>query len=184
MTLNAAVRRSAHGQLRDIAQSALAWLFDRTHLTVHLGVLDQAEVLYLEKLTGRDGVRIPSRVGDTMPLTCTALGKALLAFSGPSLIGASLTATLPRRTPYSIQNRKVLVDQLAQARAEQLTYDREESRVGVVCIGTPVLVDGRAVAAVSVAGPPAMLASPQVSRDLVTTAANISRMVAGCPDPR
>jgi DNA-binding IclR family transcriptional regulator len=179
MSLNAAVRRSSHGQLRDAAQNVLAWLYDRTHLTVHLAVLDHAQVLYIEKLTGRDGMRIPSRVGDTMPLTCTALGKALLAFSTPALITATLSAPLPRRTRYSILNRKILIDQLTNARTTHLTYDREESALGIACISTPILTSGHATAAISLAGPPAYLTTPTITRDLHTAAQHIASAVAG-----
>jgi DNA-binding IclR family transcriptional regulator len=177
MMLYAAVRRSSHGQLRDLAQPALSWLFERTQYTVHLGVLYRTRVLYVEKITGRDGTRIPSRVGDTMPLTCTSLGKALLALSPQQLVRATLNGPLPRRTPYSILNRQVLLNQLAQTRSTGLAYDREESRLGISCVASPVMVGTRAVAAVSIAGLTTTF-DPRHGRELLAAAAQIAKAVA------
>lgn len=150
--LGEAARWSEHGQLRNAAARPLERLFDETGGTVHLAVLDRGSVLYLEKLTGPGGCRIPTRVGARMPANCTALGKAMLAFSAPEVIGSLIAAPLTRCTPYSIVVPRMLLEQLQEIRPAGVALDREEAQLGITCVAAPVLQDGKAVAAVSVGG--------------------------------
>ncbi len=52
-----------------------------TGLVVHLAVLDGTDVVYLEKIGDRMAAAIPTRVGGRQPAHCTAVGKAILAYS-------------------------------------------------------------------------------------------------------
>ena len=149
--LTMAMQWSAYGQLTDRARPCLERLFDQVGETVHLAVLEGREVLYLEKITSRTGCRIPSRVGGRMPVTCTALGKAILAFSPRPVIEDCLRAPLPRLTPYSIATPALLAGQIMEIRATGVAYEFEESRLGVMCAAVPVCRAGAAVAAVSLA---------------------------------
>ena len=69
---------------------------------MHLAVLSGPDVVYLDKITRPEGTRLPSRVGGRFPATCTALGKAMLAFSDRSVVKAALRVPLARVTPYSV----------------------------------------------------------------------------------
>lgn len=142
-----------HDELRASAVPELERLFEETRSTVHLAVLNGANVLYLEKITAGGGCRLPSRVGGMMPATCTAVGKAILAFSGPEALRIAITAPLPRLTPYSVGAMPVLRDQLLQVRADGIAYEREESTIGFSCVAAPIVIDHRAVGAVSVSVP-------------------------------
>jgi IclR family KDG regulon transcriptional repressor len=148
--LNEAARWSTYGELREQAQTPIASLYERAAATVHLAVLEGTEVLYIEKLTGSAGSRLPTRVGSRMPATCTALGKAMLAFSPTAAVRGALSRPLPRATAYSIVDPARFVDELKSVRASGVAYEREEGRLGVSCVAAPVLVDGFAVAAVSI----------------------------------
>ncbi len=148
--LTEGVRWSEYGELRDLAVDGLTWLFERAAATVHLAVLDGPDVLYLEKITGPGGCRVPSRVGGRFPATCTALGKALLAFTEPRRAAASLALPLPHLTPYSITAPRVLAEELVRIRRKGVAHDLEEATPGIACTAAPILVDGRPLAAVSV----------------------------------
>ena len=81
--------------LREAALPYLNDLHEATHETVHLAVLEGTgalEVVHLEKLTGRGGPALSPRVGGRMPAYCTAVGRALLAFSPASTVEAVLDA--------------------------------------------------------------------------------------------
>src|ERR1700730_16762548 len=74
---------------RDLREAALPFmqdLFEATHETVHLAVLDGTEVLYIDKISGHRRVAAGSRVGGRLPAHCTAVGKAILALSPPSAV--------------------------------------------------------------------------------------------------
>ena len=148
--LQAALSSSEWSRLTELAKRPLAALFERTNATVHFGVLDDHEVLYLEKLTARGGTRIPTRVGSRMPAPCTALGKALLTFADPAVVRQILATPLPRASKHSIASPAMLARQLQQIKLVGLAYDLEESQAGVFCVAAPVFRRGTAVAAVSV----------------------------------
>ncbi|SKA34599.1 IclR family transcriptional regulator [Consotaella salsifontis] len=61
-----------------LARPHLERLALETRDTVHLGVRDGSNVLYLEKIAGSRGFEMRSSIGYNMPLAATGLGKALL----------------------------------------------------------------------------------------------------------
>jgi DNA-binding IclR family transcriptional regulator len=109
--------------------------------------------VYLDKVGGRFGEQVPTRVGCRQPLHATSLGKAMLAFAGEDRIDEVLAAGLDRRTPRTVVDPDELRAQLAATRASSVAYDDQESIVGLGCVAAPIRGSGRAVAAVSVCGP-------------------------------
>ncbi|ESQ76313.1 hypothetical protein ABENE_23415, partial [Asticcacaulis benevestitus DSM 16100 = ATCC BAA-896] len=61
-----------------IAHDHLLALSLDTGDTVHLGILDGARALYLDKVQGNRRIEISSRIGERQPLRSTGIGKALL----------------------------------------------------------------------------------------------------------
>ena len=137
--------------LRDIAMPHLVDLHSATSHTVHLAVLEGHDVVYLEKVHGARSVDTPAAVGKRRAASLTAVGKALLAFSGADIIREVLSQPLPVATQYSITQPGRLLEQLRTTRRLHIAHDREESTLGLTCVASPVIVNGRAVAAVSVA---------------------------------
>lgn len=131
------------------AQTPLARLFERTGATVHLAVLHDDQVLYLEKLTASGGTAVPTRVGSRMPATCTAVGKALLAHN-TEMLRYVLAKPLPVSARGSITAPGLLLRQLDKIRRDGAAYENEESHAGVHCVAAPIFQDERVVAAVSV----------------------------------
>ena len=62
-------------------------------------------------------------------------------------------ATLRSRTAKTVASRGALRKVLEDARVGGVAFDLEENDDGVVCIGTPLFLDGRVVAAISVSVP-------------------------------
>ncbi|GAA3209002.1 IclR family transcriptional regulator [Dactylosporangium siamense] len=148
------MRASVERGLIEVATPFLEDLYERTHETVHLGLREGAEVVYVAKIGGHRQARAPSRLGGRMPLHATAIGKALLAFAPAALRAEVLDAPLARLAPRTVTSAAILRRQLDEAVRTGVAFEAEESAVGIVCVGAPVL-DGHdvAVAAVSVAGP-------------------------------
>jgi DNA-binding IclR family transcriptional regulator len=139
--------------LRDSAVPFISDLYELTHETVHLGVLDGTDVLYLEKLFGHQPVKAPSAVGARVPAYCSALGKAMLAVSEPDALNATFARGLEPRTGYTIVVPSMFTQELETVRARGIAFDREESSVGVNCVAAPIFArNGRLLGAVSVCG--------------------------------
>jgi DNA-binding IclR family transcriptional regulator len=138
--------------LREAALPHLEELHRVTGQTLHLAILRDADVVYLEKLPGRKGIATPALIGDRLPATCTAVGKALLAFAGEAAADVA-AVPLRRKTAGSVASAEELRGQLDSIRRDGFATDREESAAGLACVAVPVLAGGRAVAAISVAFP-------------------------------
>jgi DNA-binding IclR family transcriptional regulator len=151
--LGAAVWNFEYDEIIRCSSSTLEWLFERTGATVHLAVLIGSQVLYIEKITGRGGCAIPSRVGGRMPATCTAVGKAMLANSSDAMLEEALRSPISRRTPQSIGIARNLERELIHIRDTGVAFDREEARSGVFCSGAAVQSASWPVAGVSIGGP-------------------------------
>lgn len=130
----------------------LAQLYERTRCTVQLGILDDAEVVFLNKLHGWHRVPSPSRIGGRAPAHCTSLGKALLAFDAESTERVCQRGLDPW-TPRSITDPNTLWTELATVRRTRVAMDDREYLPMVGSLAAPVLVGTEAVAALSVTGP-------------------------------
>ena len=147
------MRASVERTLLEVATPFLEDLYERTHETVHLGLREGSEVVYVAKVGGHRQVRSPSRLGGRLPVHATAIGKALLAWAQEDDRNAVLAAPLARRTPRTITAPGLLRRQLDRVRAEGVAFEYEEGAVGLVCVAAPVFdTDDRPVAAISVAG--------------------------------
>lgn len=148
------MRASVERRLLEVATPFMEELYERTHETVHLGVLDGHDVVYVSKIGGHSQATSPSRTGGRMPLHCTAIGKALLAFSAPTLLSEVLAAGLERRTARTITAPGRLRQQLKLVAETGIAMENEESAVGIVCVASAVLdTEGSPVGAISVTGP-------------------------------
>src|SRR5258705_12982178 len=68
---------AGRGAIRDVAAPFLRSLRLATKETVHLGILDEWEAVYIDKIESDHPLQMYSRVGRRAPLHCTALGKTL-----------------------------------------------------------------------------------------------------------
>ena len=123
--------------------------------TVHLGVLEEGEVLYLAKEESSQTIRMISYIGKRAPLHCTALGKVLLAYMSEEERKKILEEKeLPRLTKNTITDKGELEKELDKIREQDFALDREENEKDVRCIGAPIRnYKGKVIAAISISIP-------------------------------
>lgn len=139
--------------LREAALPHMLELQARTGKLVHLAVLDDADVLYVERVGDRRMTALPTRAGQRMPAYCTGLGKALLSFCAPpETVHRVLSSGLPRRTPRTLSMPGLLARDLRRVRTAGFAQDLEESIPGMSCVAMPISGPTGAVAAVSISG--------------------------------
>jgi len=169
-------------RLRETALPFMQDLYEATHETVHLGVRNDLDVLYAEKIRGHSSVDVPSRVGGRLPLSSTGVGKTLLAFSSDELITSVLSRPLRRLTGRSISDPSALAAELVTIRAAGVGYDHEEASNGVGCIAAPVLIRGEPVAALSISVPSSQLHTGRLAAAVKTTAVGLARQLSRGPN--
>ncbi len=123
--------------------------------TVHMGILDDGEVLYVLKIESRYTIRMYSRVGKKIPLYCSAMGKTLLAHASvPAREDLLSSIKIVQFTPNTIKDRANLEKALKKILAEGIAEDSEEHEEGITCLAAPIRDHaGGVVAALSVSWP-------------------------------
>jgi DNA-binding IclR family transcriptional regulator len=174
-----AVRPSV--DIRQEANPYLEGLRESSKETVHLAVLVDMQVVYLEKLPGLHRiVLMGSRVGSVSPSHCTGLGKAMLAFLPPDEVDRHFRATgLRRFTPNTIVDVGILQAELEKVRRMGYALDQEEHEPQVVCVAAPILNhSGVVLAAISVSGPAQRMYSAISAGDMCERVTNAARDIA------
>lgn len=171
---------SAEVRLRDAALPHLERLRRVTRQTVHLAVLEDTDVVYLEKLPSNLSPATPAVVGGRLPAASTGVGKALLAFGdcppaglhpSTSTSTTSIRAALSRPTP--------LPDYLEGVRRNGIAGDREEAARGLACVAAPIMIGQRAVAAISVGFDANAGTGELFVNSIRETSTAVSRVLAG-----
>ena len=121
--------------------------------TCQLGILDQGNVLYIEKQDSTQAIRMISWVGNRLPANATAIGKALLSGLTDSQVRVLYQNGLPRLTKQTITDLETLLVQLADIRNGALAMEWEESTDQLACWAVPLRRQGRVFAALSISVP-------------------------------
>ncbi|GIP31936.1 IclR family transcriptional regulator [Paenibacillus sp. J2TS4] len=175
-----------HIDLRRAASRHLHELMEASGETVHLVIRDGKRVVYIEKVETSKPIRMHSNLGTRNPLYCTGVGKAILAFSSPSLIEAVIDEGLVRFTEHTLTTSSELLQDLDTIRRRGYALDLGEHEPEVHCAAAPIFNHlGEVVAAISVAGPKWRLPQEKLDRagQLVMRAANqISNQIGGARD--
>ena len=169
------------------ADSALLRLRDRTGFTVHFAVRSGDEAVYVRKLEGLRPYQMASRVGMSMLLHSTAIGKAILAQLRDEEVTVITSRTgLERRTQHTITDSGALLDHLAEVRRRGYTIDDEENEAGIRCVGAPVFDHtGAVMGGISVSGLAFEVASDDetLGPQVVTAAREVSLALGAPPGP-
>ena len=156
---------AGRGAIREVAGPVLERLMLASKETVHLGVLDEWDVVYIDKIESHQPLQMYSRVGRRAPLHCTALGKALLAFQPAEFVDRFLRRKLKAYTPATLTDPGALRRELLRIRGAGHALDNEEFAVGLKCIAAPLYDHTRrVVASLGIAGPAVRFADDRVPR--------------------
>jgi IclR family transcriptional regulator, acetate operon repressor len=142
-------------RLPEAAEPLMVALRDRYNETMHLGVLSHGEVVHVAVVSSTHPVKMAAQVGEHTWSHCSALGKALLAYSDPEVLDDVVRDHgLPAFAPGTITSKDALTWDLAQIRRRGFALDDEESAAGVRCVAAPVRDGtGRVVSALSLSSP-------------------------------
>lgn len=164
-------------ELRKEARPVMEELASQYQETIHLAVLDDTQAVYVDKLEGRQAVRVElTSLGARLYAHCSALGKVLLAYSSEEDVRRIIqTAGLPRFTPNTITDEEELAQALIRIRKQGYAYDLEEILLDLCCVGVPIHnYTGQVIAAISMSIPAYRFKRSQTEyRDAVVRAGKI-----------
>jgi DNA-binding IclR family transcriptional regulator len=142
------LRKESHPVMEDLAT--------QYQETIHLAVLEDTQAVYVDKLEGRQAVRVElTSLGARLYAHCSALGKVLLANSDEDEVKRIIqTAGLPRFTEHTITREDALLQELAKIRKQGFAYDLEEILPDLCCVAAPIYNHkGQVIAAISMSIP-------------------------------
>lgn len=165
--------------LRRAALPLLEELRQASGHTVHLGMADGADVVFVERLQNLAGIRLMADSGRRQPVHVTSVGKALAAFD-PAVAQARRDAGFPRMTERTIATVADWDRTLADVRRNGIAISIGESRPQLTSVAAAVRnARGRAFAAISVVGPsPEFGDFGRASRLVLTAAAKLAHTLS------
>lgn len=112
--------------------------------TVHLALRSGLHAIYTHKIDADHPYQMASRVGMSLSLHCTAIGKCVLSQLDKTELDEILSVVdLHPRTPATLTDRGHLDAELAQIRERGYAVDDEENEATIRCLAAPVLDHAR-----------------------------------------
>ena len=142
-------------EIRKIAMPELEDLRDWSSESVNLAILEENQIIYIERLLTDKSLGFRNHIGKRAPPHSTALGKAILSHLPPQQALAILQSyPLESMTPNTITDVERLMRQFEAFRRCGYAIEREENEIGGLCISAPIHNYGATpIAAVSVSFP-------------------------------
>ena len=136
--------------LREAALPFMEDLYEVTHQNVQLAVRDDTELVFVERIAGRDAVPVQTQVGGRFALPPTGVGLVLLAYAPAEVQERVLAAPLRRYTAHTVTDPRQLRRVLAEVRRTGVAVSDRQVTTDAVSVAAPVTAGDEVVAALSV----------------------------------
>ncbi len=139
--------------LREVARPYMKQLAQACQNTVTLGVKSGNNMIFIDRVDGRDNVRFYCDIGKITPFNGGAAAKALLAYLDDSEISEILSSFKDKKFTEKTKGREALINELQLIKKNGYSISDEEVDMGVFAIGAPIIdYRGKAIAGIAVAG--------------------------------
>ena len=146
-------------------------LMQKTEETVHLGILDAGEIIYLDKVESKATIRMYSQVGKRAPVHSTSLGKTIMAqFSEPKVREILTEQGMEAKTKNTITDINEFLSHLEKVKKQGYAVDDEEQEKDIRCLAGPIFNHrGDVVASFSISAPSSRMTKERIEElaDLV-----------------
>lgn len=147
------VRAFQRFDIRSWGRPYLQKIEREAHETAVLAILDNHDVVIVEKCNSSQAVQTFSPLGSRTPLHCSSLGKAFLMVHAEDF-SSLLNKPLQRFTDHTITTIRDLRKEIDHAKQEGVTTAFDEFSVGVSGVSAPILgVDAKALAVIGITLP-------------------------------
>ena len=146
----------ARADLREVARPILRSIVGEVNEAASLGVLDGADILYVERVrAGLTRIGVDIRIGTTIPAFWSTIGEALLTYLPKAELERVLSIKpRPGAFPHKPMNRAEIEQRLAYVREHGYALRDSYFGSGLRVLAVPVLdIDNYPLAAISVAVP-------------------------------
>jgi len=155
-----------HQKLLVAARKHFAKLAHQTHETSHIAIRGSGCVVFVDYELGDHLVGVNTKWGDTGPLHCTGVGKALLAGLDEKELREALgCSNLKKYTPNTITKFEDLKKECGVILEKGVAYDHGEYDPDVSCIACPIFgFNHNIVAAIGISAPKRRIDKEQIKK--------------------
>jgi len=167
--LNIGHRILENMDLRKVARKYLQELHQKSNETVHLAILREGRVIYIDKIQRPGSLSLATYVGFSTHPHAAAGGKVLLSqLSRDEVYEVYGSNRFPAYTKNTITDLERLMKELAHIRESGYAIDDEEYYEGIRCVAAPIK-NGRGgiVAALSITGSIFTMTKEKVEKELI-----------------
>ena len=171
--------------LRKLAEPLLKELVENTRETVHMVIIDNNEIVYIDKIeteesTGGLEDGFDGRFTKSRPIAAQWERSCFHIHSDEEIDNLIQEKGLTRKTSHTIIDPLQLKEQLPIIRNQGYAIDDEENEIGIRCVAAPIFNDkGKAVSAISLSGPAfrvtKKLIQDSLKKEVIKTALEISK---------
>ena len=165
--------------IRNVAHRHLEFLRQESQQAVHLAMLRDDKVVYIDKLDTPSGLSLATYVGFATDPHAAAGGKVLLAgLKDEAVRGIYKNKPLKDYGKNTITRLPVLMAELDKIRKRGYAVDDEEYYEGVRCVAAPVRSGGQVVAAISVTGSIFTMTQDRIEKELAARVIKAADLVS------
>lgn len=141
-------------ELKTEALPFMESLQQQTSVFVHLGMLDDNNIVYLEKIGPYTHFRMFSQIGRRVPIYSTGLGKAIFAQLNVMHQNRLLNnMSFEPITKHTVQNADDFLRDIVSVQERGYAIDEQENEEEMRCVAAPIFdYSGHVIAAVSCSG--------------------------------
>jgi DNA-binding IclR family transcriptional regulator len=162
-------------EMASIWQPLLAELTREVNETSHIAIISQGKVRFIAKQEATVSFRVQTNLVELMPIHCSAVGKALIAFLDTAERDFVIDKYLDYRplTKKTITQRAILINDLEKSRERGFAIDNEESFDGVLCVAAPIYnIRRTVVASIGISTPTVRVKDIQFLGEIIIKYAN------------
>lgn len=143
-----------HDELLQLAHPYLRQLSESFEENVHLTVLDETSVVYVQIIESPRRVKLAAALGQHLPAHATASGKAILAYLPEPELMSILSQGMHQYTKHTIHSVEDFMRDRQQILDQGYAVSEQEFENDINAMAAPVLdQDSYPLASVSIAGP-------------------------------
>jgi DNA-binding IclR family transcriptional regulator len=158
------IYRNTNGVIMSI-HPVLEELSAQTEETVYLAFIRDNSVTYLDSVSFKKTHILPAAIGETAPVHCTGIGKAILAYMPADKFEAIISKKLEAYTPNTITDPAALSEEFLKIRTRGYAVDNMEHEYGITCVAAPVLSkNGEPLMGISISGPSLRFSEEKILR--------------------
>lgn len=139
-------------ELREIARPFMEMLSHECNKTVNLAILDEMDMVYVERVAVRGLRTYNISVGSRIQPWNSAVGRAVLAYMDPSDVCKMLSKA--RKEGIFDGDEETFMRTLANVREKGFAENNQESRPGIIAIAAPVFSSEGVVGAINIIAEP------------------------------